>query len=211
MKFFIFSFSSFLLFLSTSFATTKTLLSGWIVSEGSTIEIKAKYTFGTHKLSTSEIKGSVKEDNGTFSGQVSVPIKSIKEGRKELECHLQESLGLNYENSGFPKKHVCDDNDELPETGPNKIEYANIQFDISSVIKNKDKLSLTGKWTMHGVSKEEKIEFQVNEENSSSLKAQADVKFSLKDFGVIVKKAFVISVNDTIDVKLNLVFKKKEI
>ena len=180
----------------------------WQISEGSRVDIKAKYTFGTHELSSDQVTGIIYESDKNYSGQIIVPIKSIKEGNKELECHLQESLGLNYNNSAFPKKHVCDDQDQLPEAGPNKIEYSDIRFDINNIEKNTDKIFVTGKWTLHGISKTEKIEFLVLEENLNLLKIQSDVKFNLTDYEIIVKKAFVVSVNNIIDVKLNLVLKK---
>ena len=75
--------------------------------------------------------------------------------------------------------------------------------------KSKNQVVINGQWTIHGVSKPAKIETTLDETDSEIIKLQTNLKFNLKDFGVVVKKAFVISVNDDIDVKLNLNLKKR--
>lgn len=182
----------------------------WSIEEDSKIDIRAKYTFGTHELATTQINGHVKEENGKFSGNFVVPIKSIKEGRKTLECHLHEALGLDYDKSGYPEEHVCSKTDELPNYGPDSISFPDIRFQIDNVEQSEDSFLVTGQWTIHGISKTEKIEIKFQEIEPGLKKLQGKLKFNLKDYGVIVKKAFIISVNNEVDVNLDLKLRKKE-
>lgn len=182
----------------------------WYIDQGSKLDIRAKYTFGTHELSTNDISGNIVELKGQYSGEIKVPIASIKEGNPELECHLQEALGLNYEKSDYPRKHICTDDNKIPSEGPNSISYPDIRFKIESLQKSEDRILVTGQWTIHGVSKTEKMDIIFKEIDSELIKLQGKIKFSLKDFGVTVKKAFVISVNDTVEVNLDLNLRKKE-
>lgn len=181
----------------------------WQVDQGSKIEIKAKYTFGTHELETQQISGQVLESKDKYSGEIRVPIVSIKEGNSELECHLQEALGLNYEKSNYPDKHICTDDDKIPSEGPNSISYPDIFFKIESLDKGKDKFSVMGQWTIHGITKKENIDLLFKEIDSESINLKGKIKFNLKDYGIVVKKAaLVVSVSDEIEVNLNLILRK---
>ncbi len=182
----------------------------WFIDEGSKLDIRAKYTFGTHELSTQDISGSVVELKGQYSGEIKVPITSIKEGNSELECHLQSALGLNYEKSDYPKKHICTDDDKIPVDGPNSISYPDIRFKLESLEKYNDRFLVIGQWIIHGVAKTEKMEFLMREIDSESIKLKGKIKFNLKDYGVTVKKAFVISVHDEVEVDIDLSLRKKE-
>jgi polyisoprenoid-binding protein YceI len=193
------------------FLTTKIFADSgvtWRIDEGSKIEIRAKYTFGTHELSTKQISGDILELKGKYSGEIKVPIMSIKEGSAELECHLQEALGLNYEKSDFPDKHICTKDDKIPSEGPNSISYPDIRFEVENLEKGKDRFIVSGQWTIHGVTKKEKMDIMFQEIDSDLIKLKGKIKFNLKDYGVIVKKAFVISVNDEVEAILDLNLRK---
>ncbi len=137
-----------------------------------------------------------------------MPITSIKEGNSELECHLQEALGLNYEKSNYPDKHVCTDDDKVPSEGPNSISYPDIRFEVENLEKAKDRFLVTGQWTIHGITKKEKIDILFQEIDSESIKLQGRIKFNLKDYGVVVKKAFIVSVDDEVEAVLDLNLRK---
>ncbi len=176
----------------------------WSIDEGSKIDIRAKYTFGTHELTTDNISGTITELKGQYSGDFAVPISSIKEGNPKLECHLQEALGLNYEKSDYPNKHICTDDHKIPSEGLNSISYPDIRFKIEDLRKAEDRFFVTGQWTIHGVSKTEKMEILFKEIDSELIKLNGKIKFNLKDYGVTVKKAFIISVNDEVEVSIDL-------
>ena len=55
-----------------------------------------------------------------------------------MDCHFQETLGLDYTTSDFPKKHVCDGKNKLPTTGKNAAAYPEIVFTLKSQSAEQD-------------------------------------------------------------------------
>ncbi|MEQ1878631.1 MAG: hypothetical protein ABL958_18455, partial [Bdellovibrionia bacterium] len=133
----------------------------WNVSPDSKVVVRIGYTFGTHDLKSNTFAGSLSQGGAleSVAGDISLPIASLKESNKTLECHLRESLGLDYEKSGFPEKHVCDDKDELPAEGGDSVVFPDIKLTIKSLkAAEKSKFGearfqVEGDWTVHGVTK----------------------------------------------------------
>ena len=201
-----------LLSANSAFATSVDRVpADWSVVPGSKVSIKIKYTFGTHELKSNAIEGVLSQNHAfeDVSGELTVPIDSIKEGSAKLECHLRESLGLDYEKSGFPESHVCDDKNQLPASGPDSVVYPSVKLSIKRLIaaeKTKtERYRVEGAWTIHGVTKPADFEVKVTE-GPDSVSVRGDSEFALKDFGITVKKAFVISAADKARVEFDLKF-----
>jgi polyisoprenoid-binding protein YceI len=175
----------------------------------SKIKFKIPYTMGTHEGKSKSLSGSFNLKTG---GKFTIPIESLKTGNQEMDCHLYESLGLNYDNSEFPEEHVCDD-DKLPSEGKNSIVYPDITYTVEKVIsiedsENKKAFKLQGFWTIHGKknSKDYDLVLIKNENNWTS---KLSFELKLSDFDVIVKKFLFISVDNTISLDLSLTMEKK--
>lgn len=164
-----------------------------VVQVKSSAEISVPYTFGAHHGRSNQVTGSVEMDPQTFkisSAKIIVPIESLDMGKKEMNCHLQEALGLNYNASEFPKQHVCDKDDHLPEHGENSIAYSNIVFEVEPASLVLDEFNTVyGTWMIHGVSKRGTVKVKIsrNEEDPFSYKITGEQDFLLKDFGIVVK------------------------
>ncbi len=174
------------------------------------------FTFGTHKGTASKIEGQIKARWGNQSldlepGSLAVLIGDLKTGNKKMECHLQESLGLDYEKSAFPEDHVCD-GDELPQSGPNAIVYPKVTFswERQKGLPIKD-MSVTVPLMveMHGVKKGPyPVSLSLIQAVSAKPLIQVDGQLDLKiaDFGIVVKKTLGIGVKDTVRIFLLPVF-----
>ena len=197
--------------LSSAFAQA-TEKSVWVPTSESQIEIRLKYTLGTHELMTGDVRGQVVRNakGDSIEGELIVPISSIKEGSAKLECHLRESLGLDYRVSDFPKRHVCDDNHDLPNEGKNAVVYHEIRLKIDRVERMESKKKVIGTWTIHGKSvPADELFVDYPDSAADSLDVLASAEFKLADFGIVVKNAFVISVADIAKVKMKLKFKRE--
>lgn len=175
--------------------------------EGTKVEVKAPYTFGTHEIQSSEIQGSVEYDlkkNTILSGLLKLPITSLLHDDKELQCHLQEALGLDYDRSDFPDDHVCDDKNRLPEEGKNSIVFSHISAEVLEPIPSGSS-ELPVKWTIHGVTKEIPTKIQSSWiSESGRLILEGKITFKRKDFGIIVKKFLFVAVDEEIPVSFKI-------
>jgi polyisoprenoid-binding protein YceI len=181
--------------------------------QGSGVTFHVSYSLGTHDGTAETFTGNLDLKSTqplVASGQFQVPIRSLKTGNAERDCHLLESLGLNYADTQYPGDHVCDDKNQLPETGKNAVVFPDITLKIISVamddpqapfqLDHEAKLQINGEWTIHGVTRSVKFPIKMSPVGKQ-LRLQGELPFSLKDYGITVKSAhalFVkISVSDT--------------
>ncbi len=147
------------------------------LSEGS-VRIKIPYSLGTHEAILSVAQGLQGElfldlEKGVLKPvSFKVPLSALKTGNAEMECHLMEALGLNYQKSKYPKQHVCSQENTLPLSGPDQVAYPEVLVQGAEwIIPPEDKktflssdrmlVSFPIQWTVHGVKKETQVPLQV--------------------------------------------------
>ncbi len=198
-------------------------------SPGVTFQIG--YSAGVHDGTTSEMTANVtlSQKNAILKGDFKIPISQISTGNSTRDCHMREALGINYTDSKFPTDHVCDSDNQLPQTGPDSIAYPEIRFKFTNVKKDSGtelpevlevgkayKVAIQGQWIIHGQTVDlaanegtESIPVQVKLLDAETQEIQVTGKFqiSLKAFNIIVKPfkiAFIQSgVADNAKVTLN--------
>ncbi len=188
------------------------------------VRFRIGYTFGTHRGEAQEMTGelSVNEaDLAQVRGSFFVPIDSLNTDHPVRDCHLRESLGLDYNVSHFPKEHVCIKGTSLPESGVDSMVFPFVSFTITSVVHEKGdllskrgaKLRVTGIWNIHGKDVTQEMDVFLKKETSGEyvLEGVSKATLHLKDFGIIVKDAkkgpITIKASDKIYLNLKLVFK----
>ena len=190
-------------------------------AEGSKAEAVVVYSLGTHAQVAQDIRGEVTLDPTTLaggSGTVVVPIAGIRGDGSTRDCHMREALGLDYSAGGrFPKEHVCDGENRLPASGPESIAFPDIRLEILGA-RPLDELSLLdagkpvrveldARWTMHGVSRQQKELTRVVREGNG-LHARGRSTVVLADYGIVVKATKVvfaeIKVGDAVAVTYDL-------
>ena len=125
------------------------------------IEWSVPYTLGTHRGTAGPVTLDARSNAaGTelTSLVLRIPIESLHSGNAKRDCHLKEALGLDYSVSRYPKEHVCDGHDEIPSTGPDRVAFPAIVFEMSSVpaplkyvlpaAGQKSEVEIPGKWTV---------------------------------------------------------------
>jgi hypothetical protein len=191
------------------------------VAQGSKVEAIVVYSLGSHAQTAGEVRGEVRTDPATLSeasGTVVVPLASIQGDRSTRDCHMRESLGLDYNAGGrFPAEHVCDANNQLPASGPDAIAFADIRMELVSA-HPLDDLALLGqgkpvrvelevKWIIHGVTHAQKELVRVLLDGSG-LRARGRATIVLKDFNLVVKPVKVlfaeVKVGDAVTVNYDL-------
>jgi hypothetical protein len=178
--------------------------------EKSRVSIVIGYTMGEHKLEAEGMVGKVEWDlktNEVKSGELKMAIANIKSEKSELECHMRESLGLDYLVSNFPKEHVCNNEDKLPISGPNSIKYPEITATLLSILKVGDNEAQV-QWVIHG--KKTIITMPITlikGEEGKFLKMKSKWNMKLSDFDIIVKKFLFIGVKDDVSLNLDVSFR----
>jgi len=180
--------------------------------QDSKVEVSIGYTLGTHELKSTSMNGALTQPDvslESISGELLVPIRDLKEGNAKLECHMLSSLGVDYSKSKFPGEHVCDSDNRLPESGPDSVIYPNIVLKIERLKKvSEDQYEVEGQWIIHGVSQKITSLRMKLEERGDEMISSGKTQFRLSDFGVVVKRAFVISVSETAAMKWSVAFKR---
>jgi polyisoprenoid-binding protein YceI len=183
-----------------------------IRSDGETgIRFRLPYSLGTHEGQARLVRGQVTYDPARpeqTKGSFVVPIAELVSDDKTRDCHMRESLGLNYESSEFPEEHVCDANDELSKEGKNAIAYPEIRFEVASVTRHstdETRLDVDGKWTIHGVTRPARITFKVSREGQA-IRLKGSAPLSLASFGVVVKSAHILFVKISVADEATAVF-----
>jgi hypothetical protein len=190
-------------------------------AEGSKAEAIVVYSLGNHTQTAQEIRGEVTLDPTTLSGgsgSVVVPIAGIHGDGSTRDCHMREALGIDYGAGGrFPKDHVCDGQNQLPASGPESVAFPDIRLEILGARPLDDlslldsgkpvRVELDARWTLHGVSKQQKELTRVVREGNG-LHARGRSTLVLADHGVVVKATKVlfaeIKVGDAVTITYDL-------
>lgn len=179
--------------------------------------VVVKYTFGTYLIPNTDVRGQMElHPTQVLSGvRVAFGIQGFRSGNKTLDCHLRESLGLDYSKSEFPDRHVCE-NDLLPSRGINSVRYPEIafqsedsNFDLAKVAEVPVEIEVNGIWRIHGIEKPEKVKLTIHRQGDGIL-VRGKKTFSLRDFGVTVKKFLFISVHDEVQAEWEMLFKPEK-
>jgi hypothetical protein len=201
-------------------------------SPGGSVDVP--YTFGTHRFEVREVRGLVLVDwseTPVVTGKLAVPLAALRSGGDTLDCHLRESLGIDYHRSAFPGSHVCSDG-KLPASGNDAVAYPEVTFEITGVVVNDGRPAgrsasgsasrfaaaagqripavILGRWTIHGVSHDDRVEANLTltldaAARPRTVRIEAARKLRLSDYGVVVKRALVITAGEEATVRLNLV------
>lgn len=185
------------------------------------LRFELPYTIGTHQGEARSISGEARvrlSDLSVLSADFKVPVEAIRTGDEKMDCHMWESMGLDYEKSGFPESHVCDDN-QLPKEGPDSIAHRDIRFEwIGSKVLGDPKdldagksvaVEIEGRWTIHGVTRPGKATYQVSraEGQPGALRIEGRQDFQLIDFGIEVKPFLVIKVKGGATAVIDLILR----
>lgn len=191
------------------------------------LRIDVPYTFGTHNFEVRDVRGEARVDwqpTPVVTGQLKVALASLRGGSDTLNCHMRESMGLDYAKSAFPRSHVCAGG-KLPTSGNDAVAFPEITFEIKSVTIAGDRaraaigggmrVIAAGRWTIHGVTRDDTIELQLTVAGGEparprSIRIEGLRKLRLADYGIQVKRALVITAGDDATVRFNLVLEVKE-
>lgn len=182
-----------------------------VISKSSGIRFILPHTTGKTEGEVKTIAGSVAIDLPSLTeahGSLAIPIRSISTGDETQDCHLLEALGLDYEKSDYPEKHVGRKN-KLDEQGKNAISYPEITFHLQEIQKQdgKDSYTIKGEWCIHGVSVPGHFSAKITK-SDQKLRVLAEVLFSLKDYGIEVKPVQILflklKVQDEVKVLIDL-------
>ncbi len=179
------------------------------------VTIVVPYDLGTHHGEASQITGGVLVSNNfsVITGGFIVPIDAISTGNPTRDCHMRESLGLDYSKSQFPKKHICDAKNQLPQGGVDAVVFQNIEFklagvtgEIASQIKPGNSFAFTanGSWSVHGIEKSISFPLKILVLENGVLNIKGSVPFSLTDYGIIVKPLLGIGVKNKMTAEINI-------
>lgn len=190
-------------------------------SEGSKAEAVVVYSLGTHTVTAKDVHGEVTLDPTTLasgSGTVVVPLAGLHGDGSTRDCHMREALGIDYAAGGrFPKEHVCDEQNGLPAHGAESVAFPDIRLELLGARPLDDpglpgqgkpvRVELDVRWTVHGVSKQQKeLTRVVQEGNGLHVRGRSTVV--LADFGVVVKPTRVlfatVKVGDAVTVTYDL-------
>lgn len=191
------------------------------VADGSKVEAVVVYSLGSHTQTAGEVRGEVKVDPATLtevSATVVVPLASLKGDGSTRDCHMRESLGLDYGAGGrFPAEHVCDGNNQLPASGPEAIAFPDIKLELVSAHPLDElalldqgkpvRVELQVKWTLHGVTHAQNELARVLRDGNG-LRARGRSTVLLQDFKMVVKPVKVlfaeVKVGDAVTVNYDL-------
>jgi polyisoprenoid-binding protein YceI len=196
------------------------IYSAWLSSALATVLVPMKeskvylsipYTMGTHELEGKDFLGSAHLDESNLQmseGRFSLAVDRITGQKKTLLCHMKEALTLDYEKSDFPEEHICED-DKLPSEGKNAPVYPEIEVQQLKPISI-DGTTMTVKWTIHGVSREQVIPVSIRwDKQSRKLTVKSNFSIDRKEYDITVKKFFFVGVDEKIPLKLDLVLGEK--
>lgn len=184
------------------------------------IHIDLPYTFGTHNFEVAAPQGNLRVDWGetpVVSGRLIVPLASLRGGGETLNCHMREAMGLDYARSAFPGSHVCSGG-QLPASGNDAVAFPEIAFEIKRVAvigartrgPDGDTLPVaaSGRWTIHGVTRNDTIDLRLTVPTNEAahprtVHLEGLKKIRLADYGIQVKRAFVVTAGEEATVKLD--------
>lgn len=198
--------------------------------DGSTgIKFSIPYKAGIHHGTSSEVSGKVitDENDNLVKANFTVPISSLSTNNATRDCHMREALGIQYEGSKFPDKHVCDSDNNLPAEGPDSIQFKNITFEFSSFeaapstplpLDIATETQVKASLNIHGIKQDVtlplKVTKSINEDGSSRLLITGKFPVLLSAHEIKVKPfklgPFEIGVSDKATVELDLVVDSKQ-
>lgn len=220
---------------SQSYASSNVAGTYSVVKKGVStgVTFKVPYTAGVHSGKASSIRSDVQinADGSLKKAVFAVPIAAMTTGNAVRDCHMREALGIDYQNSSFPKKHVCDSDNQLPASGPDAVVYPDVAFQFSGLSANAialppqlevgqiHKIEVQGRWLVHGkeramttAGKTMVVSVERVAGDESLIRLKTDLTLSLKEFGVIVKPfklgPIEIGVGDAVRVQLDLLLQK---
>jgi polyisoprenoid-binding protein YceI len=193
--------------------------------EGSaSARLELPYTFGTHNFDARLLQGEVRADwkeAPAVRGRLTLPLASIHGGGDTLNCHMREAMGLDYARSGFPAKHVCSDG-KLPATGNDAIAFPDVAFEIERVVVDPAhtrsgeyelwRATAFGRWTIHGVTRDASLDLRLTVPANEAahprwVRVEGARKIRLADYGIQVKRAFVVTAGEEATVKLDFLLR----
>ena len=180
-----------------------------VAAENSGLTFAIAYTAGTHTGTVGEVRGSLEIDPARLevtAGEIRFPISALDSGNAKRNCHIMESLGLDYVRSVYPEDHACTSANRLPPEGADAVVYPEVRF-LYRAAKNG---TVTGTFAMHGAERELTVPLKVTAAAGGAVRVQSSFTVRLSDFGVIVKKFVVITVSDEARVSVDLLLQPKK-
>lgn len=167
------------------------------------------YTAGVHEGVAKVATGEIDIDPGTLAiegGEISFPVAALDSGNAKRNCHILESLGLDYTRSVYPKDHVCGGENRLPSEGVDSVAFREMGFRFLSY---KDG-AVTGTFSLHGVRRDLTIPVSISREANGDLRLKAPFTLHLPDYGVVVKKFLFVTVAEDARVTVELLLRLKD-
>ena len=177
------------------------------------------YTLGTHNGSAGKVDGTVQLGQNPFlisSAEISVPLNQLNTGNVKRDCHMFESIGLDYAVSAYPAAQVCDGSDSIPKSGNDSIAFPTLKFSLVSLLDSNSKdplvpgvakqVNFAGTFEMHGVKNTIQVPVTLTliagTPNKISIKGDFDLLLS--DYGIVVRKFLFVTVYNQAHVNLDL-------
>ena len=190
-------------------------------NSGTGVALVIPYDLGTHHGSALQIAGGlvISENFASITGGFTVPIDSLNTGNPTRDCHMRESLGLDYSKSHFPKAHVCDSKNQLPSAGVDAAAFQTIEFkllnvtgEVASQMKAGNTFTVTanGTWSVHGIEKSLSFAMKVIVLANGILNIKGSVPFAISDYGIIVKPLLGIGVKNNMSADLDIFLAPKK-
>jgi polyisoprenoid-binding protein YceI len=186
------------------------------------VSFQIAYTFGVHNGSSGAITGHARaaiDPLELTAARFSVPIATMTTGSALRDCHMRESLGLDYSRSRFPEDHVCSLANELPAAGPDAIAFPTIDVSFIRVSSARSAPSaaelavragqaadfdVEADLSVHGVTRRVEIPVRVELEGGGKLRVKSTFEIKLADHGIVVKAFSGVNVRDRARVALDL-------
>ena len=187
------------------------------------IHFDLSYTTGTHRGVAKAASGDVIADltgRQIVSAHFSVPIAELTTDNEKRDCHMRESLGIDYSPSHYPSDHVCKD-EVIPASGVDSVVFPKIELTFKeSATPLTDEPGgiretlVKAELSMHGVTKTYTLPVRIEPLNTPKgkplqFRLQSRFPVLLKDFGIVVKNFLIISVSHEatviIDIRLKAV------
>lgn len=181
------------------------------------IHFDVTYTAGIHHGVSRAVEGDVFVSVNPVqvtTVNLKVPLASITSGDLNRDCHIRESLGIDYTNSKFPKEHVCSPTNELATSGPDSVKFPNVELTILNV-KSTDVLTAGSavtvpaqvRMSIHGITREFSIPLSLTmaTDGTNTLRVVSQFPVQMSDYQVQVKQFLFVKVTDEVKVKVDLV------
>jgi polyisoprenoid-binding protein YceI len=192
------------------------------------LKFSVPYTFGIHDGQARVLEGTVVTDemDKVVQARFKVPIESMSTGNDQRDCHMRESMGIDYAHSQFPAEHICNDNNQLPPSGPDSVRFPYVLVEFQNMTLPKDAFTIglpqitdvSIKMHIHGVQKiynAEKVIITkiLNPNGAAGFRIVTKLPVSLKDYGIQIKALKIgpvsVKVKDLVTVAVDIDVIKK--